>query len=129
MINFKHGRDVMLFSKLNPILIMIFSDLWNYAYETHNIHLTVTETISTYEEDMSLGRVSDSHRTKRAIDIRTKDLPSPIVQDLIEYINSHDSYEKYRYVSRSGVKRLAYWHDSGNGEHLHLAIHSKFAIK
>ena len=129
MIKFKHKEDMELLATLHPILIMIFADAWNYAYDKHGVHMTVTQTVSTYEQDKKLNRVSDSHRTKRAIDVRTKDLPAHVVYDVVNYINEHPMYTKYHYVSRSGATRLAYWHNNGNGEHLHIAIHSKFAIR
>lgn len=122
---FKHKRDQMFFSMLHPALIMIFADLAYYAQSTHNIDLIVTDTVSTLGEDMKLGRVSPAHREHRAIDIRTKDLDVFVVQDLVNYINNKKDYHRFHYVSRSGLKRLAYYH-THRGEHIHLAIHSQF---
>lgn len=128
MIKFKHDIDKMNFSSLHPILIMIFADMAYYAQSRHNIDLVVTDTVSTAEQDLMLGRISKSHQEKRALDIRTKNLDPFIVQDIIEYINSKDAYLQYHYESRSGKKRLAYYH-THKGEHIHLAIHSVFGIK
>jgi len=127
MIKFKHKEDEMLFAKLHPILIMIFADMYNYAYEKHNILLTVTQTISTKEQDLKLGRKSSSHREKRAIDIRTRDLDGKIIDDLISYVNNKWAYKNYHYSSTSGQKRLAYWH-VGTAGHIHLAIHSRYKL-
>lgn len=126
MIKFKEEKDKMFFTMLHPAIIMIYADLYLYAKEKHNIDLVVTDTISTYEEDMSLGRISDAHRTARALDIRTKNIDTMIVRDLISYINNKWIYKKYHYMSRDGVSRLAYYHNH-RGEHIHLAIHKKFS--
>lgn len=128
MILFKHRRDVKLFSALHPILIMIFADLYQYAYEKHGVRLTVTQTVSNRLIDLKLKRKSPAHSENRAIDIRTKDLSGAVINDLKTYINSKMEYKKYHYISRSGMSRLAYWH-VGSAEHFHLSIHSKFAIK
>lgn len=126
---FKHKKDMSLFFTLHPYLILIFADLNAYAYDKYGIQLTVTATASTLEEDKKLGRVSSSHRNKIALDIRTSDLPDVfIIQDLVNYINSKEEYRDYRYLSNSGVYRLAYFHNNSNGDHIHLALHSRYAL-
>lgn len=123
---FKHAkdRDNMLF--LHPALIMIYADLFWYTKDNHNIDLVVTDTISTIEVDRKLKRVSKAHQRALAIDIRTRDIPNHIVEDITRYINTKSSYGKYKYMSSSGVYRLAYWHNNSNGDHIHLAIHSRY---
>jgi len=130
MINFKNKRDVKLFSALHPALIMIFADLYTYAYEKHGIKLTVTDTISTRFRDKRLKRKSPAHRQCRAIDVRTKDVDAFILVDLLEYINNKPEYKKYHYLSRSGEKRLAYYHGkAGFDEHLHIALHAIYSLE
>lgn len=126
--DFKHKKDMSLFFSLHPALIMIFADLNNYAYEKHNIELTITSTVSTPSEDAALGRISSSHLTRRAIDIRTKDIDVFALQDMLKYINSKSRYRKYHYTSFGGKKRLAYLHGEGDQEHIHLAIHADYAL-
>jgi len=128
MIKFKHDTDIKLFHCLHPALIMIFADLANYAQKQHNIDLVVTETVSTPEQDFLLGRTSKAHQECRAIDIRSKDIDIFIVEDILNYINSKKEYFHYHYESYSGTKRLAYYH-VGTAAHIHLAIHSQYAIK
>lgn len=127
MLAFKHDRDREMFTFLNPILIMIYADLFSYAKEKHNVNLVITDTISDHETDKQHGRTSSSHREARAVDIRTKNLNAFIVNDLVNYINNKPEYARYKYVSKSGDRRLAYYH-IGNAEHIHLALHSKFAM-
>jgi hypothetical protein len=126
VIDFKNEKDMVLFSALHPVILMIFSDMYWYAYSKHNIKLTVTDTISTIKEDKALGRKSKSHLFGTAIDVRTRDVDAFILADIVDYINTKDAYTDHQYLSNSGVYRLAYLHNNSNGEHLHLAIHSKY---
>jgi len=125
---FKNERDKELFYLLHPALIMIYTDLNWYAKSNYNIDLTITQTVTTKELDRKYNRVSDSHRTARAIDIRTKNIDLIILQDLIYYINNKWGYKKFHYMAKSGAKRLAYYHE-GTAEHIHLAIHKKYQTK
>ena len=127
MLEFKNDEDRMLFTFLNPILIMIYADLFVYAKEKHGVELVVTDTISDLATDKQYGRTSASHRESRAMDIRTKDLDAFVVNDLVSYINTKEAYGRYKYMSSSGERRLAYYH-IGTHEHIHLSIHSKFAL-
>lgn len=128
MIQFKYENDMKLFSALHPILLMIFTDVYNYVYEKYGVGLVVTQTITTEKTDRALKRKSPAHRQGRALDIRTKDLQPRIVQDIINYLHDHKKYQKYKYTSYSGHKRLAFFH-VGTNEHLHIAISSKFSNK
>jgi hypothetical protein len=128
MIKFKNKKDIKLFCSLHPILIMIYADLFWYAKEKHNVELVITETVSTPKQDKKLGRVSKSHQFSAACDIRTKDLDVFVLEDILNYINNKKEYKKYHYLSRSGARRLAYYH-IGSHEHIHLALHSKYFIK
>ena len=125
---FKHDKDMTLFTSLHPALILVVADLVWYAQSMHYVQLTITQTISTVEEDRKLGRVSSAHRSGIACDIRTKDLDPFIVQDLIQYINTKEEYKHLHYLSNKGVKRLAYYH-IGSAEHLHIALHKRYSIK
>lgn len=126
MMKFKHEKDMLLFTSLHPALLLIISDLNWYAMSRHFVELTITQTISTIDEDRRLGRVSSAHRSGIACDIRTKDLDPFVVQDLIQYINTKEDYKHLHYLSNKGVKRLAYYH-IGTAEHLHVALHKKYS--
>ena len=95
---FKHKKDMELFFKLHPILMVIMVDMYSYCYEKHGIGLTITQTISTLELDKKLNRVSPAHRLGLAADLRTKDIDKKILQDLINYINNKEEYKKYHYL-------------------------------
>ncbi len=106
--------------------MLIILDAAEWSKSNWGVDLVITSTKSTYVEDLALGRKSASHREGRAIDIRTKDLDIFFVEQLVFYINNNPRFKKYHYMSSNGVERLAYYHNNGNGDHLHVAIHSKF---
>lgn len=125
MINFKNEKDKYLFFKLHPLLIMVIGDIANYFRE-HEKDFTITATISTLEEDQELGRVSSSHRTRRAIDIRTTGIDEMFLKDCQNHFNF-----KYRWlgaVNQLGHSELIVYKPHGTGPHFHVQIHSKFAI-
>lgn len=125
---FKHRKEYhqrILFTHIHPILLCIFLDANRYTYEKYGVYLEITSTISTLEEDLKYGRVSQSHRRKAAIDFTQK---SEIMNDVVNYINSKREFTEYKYLSHSGINRLAYRHNNGNGDHVHLALHSKYFL-
>lgn len=126
---FKNKKDQELFFALHPILILIVADMNLYASQNFDTSLTITDTISTKEQDERLGRRSTSHQRGVACDIRTRDLTPNQIDELKDYINSKEEYEDYKYLSFSGEKRLAYFHDNGNGAHFHVQIHSRYSIR
>ena len=128
MLQFKSKKDIKLFSMVHPILIMIIADLYNYTYEKHGVRLTITQTVTDKFIDQRLKRKSPAHSEHRAVDIRTKDLDAFVLRDILNYINEKEEYKKYHYLSLGGEKRLAYFH-IGTFEHLHVALHSRYAIK
>jgi len=126
---FKHDRDKDMFHELHAVLQLIILDMNWYAVTNFGKSLTVTSTISTPEEDKNLGRVSKSHQHGIAVDLRARDFTEYEQRELTDYINYKSEYRKYHYLSMSGVKRLTFIHNNGNGIHWHTAIHSSFAIK
>lgn len=123
---FKDEKDMELFYKLHPVLQLIFMDMNFYSFVNFGKQLVITDTISTLEEDKKLGRKSLSHREFRALDISTNNLTDIEASEIRDYINYKPDYKEYHYLSNAGMYRLAFIHDSGNGEHFHVAIHSKY---
>jgi len=118
--NFKTEFAMQGFNKLVPQLQELCEAMWFFCAE--NVQpFVITETVTTTEIDEALGRVSQSHVSGRAIDVRVKDWPS----DFIEKFKTHFT-EKYNHlgaVSKSdGVRRLIVHHNSGHGDHFHIQI-------
>lgn len=127
MIKFKNHRDSELFASLHPLVIMIFADAFWFAKTKLGKELYITQTKTTIAEDYRLGRVSNSHRTGRAIDIGVRNLTKEEIDQLTSYVNKKKEYRKYKYQARSGAQRLAYYHH-GTAPHIHLAIHARYSL-
>ena len=103
--------------------IAIDADEW--SQKNHGIELTITATVSTGDEDRTLGRLSDTHRTRRAFDIRTRNLPEKFITELTEYLNK--KHGKWGAIT-SALPRLVVSKDHGTGPHLHIQLSRKFAL-
>jgi len=121
---FKHRKDMELFFKLHPILMAIMVDMYSYCYD-NNMPFVVTDTISTTQEDKELGRISSSHRTHRAADVRVRGWDNLELKDFQNYFN--EKYKDVAAVSKSGDKNLFLVHNSGHGIR-HIQIHSKYSL-
>jgi hypothetical protein len=127
MIEFKNKKDKELFFHLHPALLFIFMDMNWYSVTNFGESLVITDTISTPKEDKKLGRVSDSHQKAICIDIGVRNLNIFQVQELVKYINNKKEYENLKYLSYTGKKRIAYFHNNGNGDHIHTQINKKYS--
>lgn len=122
----KHDKDKERMFMINAILLNIMFDMNLWAHQ-RRLPFVITSTVSTKEEDDELGRKSDSHRTARAIDISVRGWSDADISQFLDHYNSSLEFEEYFYLSSSGVKRLAYFHNNSNGDHIHAAIHSRYA--
>ena len=113
---------------VNPLLIMIYADLYCRMFLKFGVKLVLTEAWTTKDEDAAVSRKSTSHFDKRALDIRSNNLTPVMIEFILDYLNNHPEFMKYAYLTRSGILRLAYYHDNGNGKHIHLSIHSRFSL-
>ena len=101
--------------------VAIFMDEW--SVKNYGIELTITETTTTKEEDSALGRVSDTHRTGRAFDVRTRDLPESLIAELCAA--TRKAYGKYG-AQVNGAASLVVYRPHGSGPHLHIQLNRKF---
>jgi len=125
MIKFKNETDKELFFKLHPLLIMVLGDIANY-FRDNGKEFLITATISTLEEDQKLNRVSSSHRTCRAVDVRTNGIDEMFLKNCQNHFNF-----KYRWlgaVDSYGNSQLIVYKPHGTGPHFHIQIHGRFAI-
>lgn len=123
--NFKDKKDMELFFQLHPLVMLVLVDMYSYCYD-NKMPFTLTDTVSTIEEDRELNRVSSSHRTKRAADIRTNQWNHLELKDFVNYFSN--KYKKIAAISGSGKPELIVVHDSGNGMHAHIQIHSRYSL-
>lgn len=123
---FKSPQIQQRFGDLCDLIIKIVTEMDVYAQEKYNIELTLTETVTTAEEDKLVNRLSDTHRTRRAVDIRIGDLPESLVAELCAVFRK--KYGKYGAVA-SAMPQLIVYKPHGTGPHLHIQVSRKYALK
>lgn len=123
---FKDDVVSMRFEDMHKTAKAIAIDADEWSQKNHGIELTLTSTVSTSQEDRTLGRVSDTHRTRRAFDIRTKNLPDTFIEELTEYLTK--KYGKWGAIA-SALPRLVVNKAHGTGPHLHIQLSRKFALQ
>jgi hypothetical protein len=114
------------FKDLNPTAQKIADEMDEYAQDKYKIELTMTAATSTLEEDKLLGRVSSTHRERRAWDFRTGDLPEALVAELKAIFNKR--YGRLGAVA-SATPQLFVDRPHGTGPHLHCQLNRTFSLK
>lgn len=122
---FKDDVIAARFTDMNKLAQTIATEMDQWSQKNYGIELTITATVSSHNEDRELGRVSDTHRTRRAWDIRTRDLPDSLIAEMILAINK--KYGKYGAVA-SAIPQLLVNKPHGSGPHLHCQLNRKYAL-
>ena len=122
---FKDDVVAARYDDINPLLKTIMEDADDFSQKKYGIELTITATVSTIQEDKQLGRVSSTHRDRRAVDVRTRDLPDSLVAELCAYLRK--KYAKYGAVS-GNYPQLVVYKPHGTGPHLHIQLNRKYSL-
>jgi len=89
--------------------------------------LVITESFTTKSEDSKVkGRMSDTHRTGRALDIRVKDWDKIFINEFIYYANTR--YKPYAAVLKDGTRQLIKYGDKLHLDHIHLQLNRSFTM-
>jgi hypothetical protein len=119
--NFKSKEAAEGFELMHPAAQSLAKEMDEWSRDRHGVELVFTETFTTPEEDKKLGRVSDTHRTGRAFDIRTSDLSKEFIHDFIQYFTT--LYPNLGAISgKSGKPNLIHYKPHGTGPHFHVQI-------
>jgi hypothetical protein len=123
----KYKDDVIAarFKDMNLFAQRIATEMDEWSKKNHGIELTLTATCSDNTEDKILGRISDTHRTRRAWDIRVRDLPESLVAELCAYFRK--KYNKYGAVAENAPQLIVY-KPHGTGPHLHCQLNRNYAL-
>lgn len=114
------------FPDMNITAQKIATEMDEWLQKNYGIELFLTTTVSTSAEDRELKRISDTHRTRRAFDVRTYDIADHILKDFIDYFNLR--YGKLGAVA-SAIPQLIVNKPHGSGPHLHIQLNRKYALK
>lgn len=123
---FKTLKAEHRFSDLGELLQKIVIEMDEYAQDKYDIQLTITETVTTLEEDKAVNRLSDTHRTRRAVDIRVEDLPESLIAELCAVFRK--KYGKHGAIA-SAMPQLIVYKPHGTGPHLHVQVSRKYSLK
>lgn len=121
---FKTPEVEKRFYNMHPEAQKLAYEMDKFASSHFNIELVITATVSTQEEDYKLNRVSDSHRTGRAFDIRTRDLPDSFIAQLIHHFKK--LYNKSHGAIANGRPSLIVNKPHGSGPHLHVQLNRSY---
>lgn len=113
------------FHDMHPKAQELAAEMDAWSVKHHGQELTLTATVSTIEEDKELQRVSDTHRTRRAFDIRVKDLSEQHIAELCAEFRK--TWSKYGALVK-GVRTLIVYRPHGTGVHLHVQLDRKFQL-
>lgn len=123
---FKNDIVSSRFEDMNITAQKIAKEMDEWLQKNYGLELMLTATVSTAKEDKELSRVSDTHRTRRAFDIRTHDMKEHIITEFIEYFNLR--YGKFGAVA-SAKPQLIINKPHGSGPHLHVQLNRKYSLK
>jgi hypothetical protein len=104
---------------------LIAEDALDYAIQIGVGKPVITETVTNKLEDLEMNRVSDTHRTCRAVDLRVIDWSGEQIDAMIEYLT-----EKYGHLgaeNSEGKKVVVLYHDNGHGPHFHIQVARQYA--
>lgn len=122
---FKTPEAKERFKDLHPQAQKIATEMDEWSVKNFEQELTLTTTCSTKAEDKLLNRVSDTHRTRRAWDIRTKDLSEDHIAKLCSHFRK--LYNKYGAVANNAAQLIVY-KPHGSGPHLHCQLNRNYIL-
>ena len=124
---FKDDVIAARYEDLHPKLQEILNFLDSFLQRQYGFDMTITSTTSTKEEDDVLGRQSDTHRTRRAVDIRTIGVPSNILEDILSFLNV--GYGDLGAVNGNGEANIVVNKSKTSQPHLHVQLNREYALK
>lgn len=121
---FKDDVIAARFDDMHPKCQEVAKFMDDWCQKNYGVELTLTATVSTIEEDKELQRQSDTHRTGRAFDVRTRDLPESLIAELCAV--TRKEYGKLGAVGSTGSPDLIVFKPHGTGPHLHVQLNRKY---
>lgn len=122
---FKSEKEYSRHLHLHPVALLVMWSMWSYCFE-NNLEFMVTSSVSTLAEDSNIGRVSSTHRSGRAFDLRNRSWSLWEIKKFENHFN--EKFKKYGAIDSRGNRRLVVSIPHGNGPHFHVQIERKYAI-
>lgn len=124
MIKFKHEVDRLLFPYLSSPLIRAVGEMATYC-EEKGLDLVITETISNVARDKArnIHRVSRSHETGRAVDVRIKKWPKDFIDNFCDWFNIR--LQNIAALTHGGQRIICV----RKHNHIHVQVHSMYACR
>jgi hypothetical protein len=113
------------FKDLHPMAQKIATEMDAWSVKNFDKELTLTTTCSTKAEDKLLNRVSDTHRTRRAWDIRVNDLSEDHIAKMCAHFRK--LYGKLGAVA-NGQAQLIVYRPHGTAAHLHCQLNRTYIL-
>lgn len=124
--NFKTETVEERFKEVSPALKAICHAMDAFCAR-HEREFTITESMTTAEEDKALNRVSTSHQEGRAVDIRTLNWSDSFIDFFIKHFA--EGFGTFGALTPKGERKLLVYHDSGHGAHIHVQLDKTFAVE
>lgn len=126
-LKFKTPTVERRFNLMHPRARLLAWEMGTYAWRMWGWEIVLTTTVSSVEEDTELERVSDTHRTGRAFDIRTEHVDPERVRKLGQVFRL--KYPSLGAVDKANRNNLIVDKPHGSGPHLHVQIVRVYAVK
>jgi hypothetical protein len=94
--------------------------------ESQGIEFRITETWTTVQEDMRVGRKSSTHRDKRAVDIGVRGWSQSDIEMFLETFD--DLYGDLGAMSNEGGRKLLVYGDTRHMDHIHVQLDRRFSL-
>lgn len=125
--HFKTDENFERFEFMHPTAQAVAVDFVQFAIEAGVENPVITETVTTGKHDKALGRVSDSHETRRAFDARTWNMTTQQRFEVTDRLLK--KWGHLGAISKDGQNRnLVVYHDAGHGQHLHIQLDRSHAL-
>jgi len=118
-IEFKDGQTASEFDSIEVSLQRILNDMSRYC-ELSGRKFTITDLISSADDDTRLGRVSTSHREGRAADVSVKGWTDEFIKQFTDFFEN--VYGSLGAISKSDGKQRLIVDHVGTARHLHIQI-------
>lgn len=124
MIRFKTQKARSRFFMMHPQLQIIACEMMLFCYERTQPFM-ITETRTNHDDDKQVGRVSSTHRTGRAFDIRTSHWTDSFREQFINHF-TFKYWELGAFSNKTKERNVLVYHNH-QGWHIHVQLDRRFS--